>query len=271
MHSKQYRCPKPYRGKTVLVVGGFISASEITNELVQNGGRVYQSARDTKVDFREKAKHKNAEKVAMVVGFTLQDNNETKPRRDPTILDDNRPIPGRACLQDGRVIEDIHNVIIATGYLTTFSFLGPLLEQLDTALQDIDKTVVITADGRTVHNLHKDIFYFPNPSLAFIGVSHFASTFSLYNFQAQILVVVFSSKVWLPPKTDMRAEQRRRKDRLLLGTILNSIFLLDDFVISRLMRWANKDLVSGGHELLPGPDPQWWGAFRKERRCPATS
>lgn len=263
-HSKQYRSPTPYRGRTVLVLGAFISAMEITNELVKNGARVYQSAKDTRADLRDKSKHENAEKVAMVAEFTLQGDNATQPAPGPTILDDDSPIPGKARLQDGRVIENIHDVIIATGYLTVFPFLGPLLEQPDTAPQDADGTVVTTADGRTVHNLHEDIFYIPDPTLAFIGVSHFASTFSLYDFQAQVLAAVFSGKVRLPPKSEMRAEQRRRKDRLLPGTILNSLFLLDNFVISRLMRWANKDLISGGHEPLPGPNPEWWDAFRKE-------
>ncbi|KAG6355741.1 hypothetical protein INS49_003706 [Diaporthe citri] len=245
-HAKQYRFPAPYRGRTVLIIGAHISALEIANELVKDGARVYQSARDTRADFRDKVNHENAEKVAMVAEFTLGGGNVAQRTLGPTTLDDDRPIPGKARLQDGRVIEEIHHVIIATGYLTVFPFLGPLLQQPDTtALQDADETVVTTADGRTVHNLHEDIFYIPDPTLAFIGVSHFASTFSLYDFQAQVLVVVFSGKVRLPPKAEMRAEQRRRKDRLLPGTVINSIFLLDDFVIGRLMRWANKDLVSG--------------------------
>lgn len=264
-HAKQYRIPTAYRGRTVLVVGASISALDIANELVKNGARVYQSAKDTRVDLRDKLNHENAEKVAMVAEFTVEGDNETESTPGSTILDEDSPIPGKARLQDGRVIEEIHDVLIATGYLTVFPFLGPLLQQPDTALQDADETVVTTADGRTAHNLHEDIFYIPDPSLAFIGVSHYASTFSLYDFQAQVLAVVFSGKVRLPPRAEMRAEQRRRKDRLLPGIVLNSIFLLDDFVIARLMRWANKDLVSGGHEPLPGPDAKWWDAFRKER------
>lgn len=264
-HAKQYRFPAPYRGRTVLVIGAHISALDIASELVKGGARVYQSARDTRADFRGKLNHENAERVAMVAEFTLEGDNGSQSTPGPTILDDDSSIPGKVRLQDGRVLEEIHDVIIATGYLTVFPFLGPMLQQPDTALQNADETVITTADGRTVHNLHEDIFYIPDPSLAFIGVSHFASTFSLYDFQAQILAAVFSGKVQLPPRAEMRAEQRRRKERLLPGAFINSIFLLDDFVIGRLMWWANKDLVSGGHEPLPGPDPKWWHAFRKER------
>lgn len=264
-HSKQYRIPDAYCGRTVLVVGAFISALEIANELVKNGARVYQSAKDTRVDFRVKLEHENAEKVAMVAEFTLDGGDGSQPEPGSTTLDDDSPIPGKARLQDGRIIEGIQHVIIATGYLTAFPFLDTLLQQPDTALQDADETVITTADGRTVHNLHEDIFYIPDPSLAFIGVSQYAVTFSLYDFQAQVLAVVFSGKVRMPPRVEMQAQQRRRKDRLLPGTILNSIFLLDDFVISRLMQWVNKDFVAGGHKPLSGPDTRWWDAFRKER------
>lgn len=267
VHSKQYRFPAPYRGRTVLVIGAHISALDIANELVNDGVRVYQSSRDTKVDLRERVNHENAEKVAMVAEFTLEGDDGVEPPPGPTILDDDSPVPGKTRLQDGRVLEDIHHVLIATGYITTFPFLGPSLEQPDTAPPDADETVVTTADGRTVHNLHEDIFYIPDPSLAFIGVSHFASTFPLYDFQAQVLAAVFSGKVRLPPGDEMRAVQKRRKDHVLPGTIVNSIFLLDDFVIGRLMRWANSDLEAGGHEPLLGPDRKWWGAFRKEREA----
>jgi hypothetical protein len=63
-------------------------------------------------------------------------------------------------------------------------------------LQDADEQVIITADCRTVHNLHEDIFYIPDP------------TFSLYDFQAQVLASVFAGRVRLPSKTAMEVEQK---------------------------------------------------------------
>lgn len=265
IHSKQYRTPTAYRGKTVLIIGAFISALEITNELVNNGARVYQSGRDTLVDFRSKMDHENAESVAMVAALTPAPDGRGLHTPAPQVLDDDSPIPGRAVLQDGRVLEGIHHVIISTGYLTEFPFLGPCLEQPFTAPQDADEKVVTTADGRTVHNLHEDIFYIPDPTLAFIGVSHFASTFSLYDFQAQVLAAVFAGRVRLPSEAAMKALQRRRKSRVVPGTLLNSIFLMDDLVIRRLLDWVNEDLTAAGLEPLTGPEPRWWDAFRMER------
>ncbi|KAI0383231.1 hypothetical protein F5Y04DRAFT_250891 [Hypomontagnella monticulosa] len=170
LHSKQYRTPEPYRGKTVLVIGGFISATEITNELVNNGAKVYESAKDSRADFRGQSNHENAEKVAMATEFTTVSNENGQSTSRPQGLDDDDPLPGKVVLQDGRVLENIHYVIIATGYHTTFPFLGPLLERPFMAFEDADETVIITSDGRTAHNLHKDIFYIPDLTLAFIGI-----------------------------------------------------------------------------------------------------
>ena len=260
-HSKQYRTPETFRGKTILVIGGFISSMEITRELTSNGAKVYESAKDTMFDFRDLVDHKSAEKVPMVTRFIIEADDEPKFGPSPRFLDDDTPIPGKVILEGGRVLENIHYVIIATGYLASYPFLGPILEQPSVSLQDADEKVIITSDCRTVHNLHEDIFYIPDPTLAFIGVTHFASTFSLYDFQAQVLAVVFAGRVRLPSEAAMKAEQKRRKSRVLPGTFLNSIFLLDDFVISRLLEWVNRDLLAGGFEPLRGPDSKWWDEF----------
>ncbi|KAH7407335.1 hypothetical protein BKA64DRAFT_619958 [Cadophora sp. MPI-SDFR-AT-0126] len=260
-HSKQYRTPDTFRGKTVLIIGGFISSMEITNELTSNGAKVYTSAKDTMFDFRDLVDHESAEKVPMATKFTTATDDGPRSVPSPRFLDSDIPIPGKVILEDGRVLEKIHHVIIATGYLTSYPFLGPTLEQPSIPLQDADEKVIITADCRTVHNLHEDIFYIPDPTLAFIGVTHFASTFSLYDFQAQVLASVFAGRVRLPSKTAMEVEQKRRKSLVLPGTFLNSIFLLDDFVIRRLLEWVNRDLVAGGLDPLQGPDPKWWEEF----------
>ncbi|KAI1758836.1 FAD dependent oxidoreductase [Hypoxylon sp. FL1150] len=265
LHAKQYRTPDQFQGKTVLVIGGFISAAEITNELVNNDAKVYECAKDTRVDFRGQSDHENTEKVAMAVKFTTVSTVNCQSPLSPQTLGNDDPIPGKVVLRDGRVLEGIHYAIIATGYHTTFPFLGPLLERPFMAPEDADESVIITSDGRTAHNLHEDIFYIPDPTLAFIGITHFTSTFSMYDFQAQVLAAVFAERVALPSMTAMQAEHRRRKNWVLPGTLLNSIFLLDDFVIHRMLRWVNEDLVARGFEPLQGPDRAWWEAFKTER------
>lgn len=273
-HTKQYRTAVPYRGKTVLVVGAHISALDITNELVGVAGKVYQSARPTETDFRSRVRRDGETKmemVAMVAEFTTSaDDDEAAEGAMP--LSDDLTIPAQVVLSDGRVLDDVDHILFATGYLTTFPFLGPVLEQPLTEPQDADEAVVITVDARTVHNLHEDIFYIPDPTLAFVGVTQYASTFSLFDIQALVLAAVWAGRGRLPSQAAMREEQRRRKDHLrrLPGALLNGVYLLDDFVIWRLLDWVNGDVTekeggSGRDNTLAGPDAEWWTAFRAER------
>lgn len=271
----------------MLLIGASISALEVANELAAGGGggatKVYLSARPSGLDCRDAVdvgKDETTEKVAMVAefgAFTDDDDDDEAgggggvplgPWEDADDDDDDRPIPARVVLQDGRVLEGIHHVLFGTGYLANFPFLGPALQQARTAPSDADETVVVTADGRMLHNLHEDIFYIPAPSLAFVGVTHFASEFSIQDLKAQVLAAVWAGRVRLPAPAAMRAEQARRK-RYLRGPgpfsrALNAVYLLDDFVIRRLLDWANRQLVEGGFDPIPGPDAEWWTAFRAE-------
>ncbi|KAI4860362.1 hypothetical protein F4820DRAFT_110547 [Hypoxylon rubiginosum] len=140
-------------------------------QLVNNGAKVYERAKDTRVDFRGRSNHENAEKVAMATEFTTVSNVYGQSTFSPQALNNNDPLPGKVVLQDGRVLENIHYVIIATEYHTTFPFLEPLLERPSVAFKDADERVIITSDGRAAHNLHEDIFYIPDPTLAFSTLS----------------------------------------------------------------------------------------------------
>lgn len=146
------------------------------------------------------------------------------------------------------------------------------MEQPGTEPRDADEAVVVTADARTVHNLHEDIFYIPDPSLAFIGISLYVSSFSMFDVQAQVLAAVWAGRARLPSRTAMVEEQRRRKSlvRLLPGMTLNGVYLLDDFVMRRLLDWVNAHAAEAGEGqnragTLTEPDAEWWAAFRAKR------
>lgn len=260
----------------MLLIGASISALEVANELAGGGGggaaKVYLSARPSGLDCRDAVRggaDETTEKVPMVAEFgVFADDEEAGGRAASGPLGDDEPIPARVVLQDGRVLEGIHHVLFGTGYLASFPFLGPALQQPGTAPEDADETVIITADAKMVHNLHEDIFYIPDPSLAFVGITHFASEFSIQDLKAQVLAAVWARRVRLPPPAAMRAEQARRKRQLQADRgpprALNGIYLLDDFVIWRLLEWANRHLADGGFDPIPGPDAEWWTAFRAE-------
>lgn len=265
----------------MLLIGASISALEVANELVADGGaaKVYLSARPSGIDCRGGVKGDDVgaktERVAMVAEFGGP-GDTSEPGGDisasPAPLHDDSPIPAAVVLQDGRSLDGIHHVIFGTGYLHSYAFLGPAFEQPQTAPRDADDAVVTTADARAVHNLHEDLFYIPDPTLAFAGVTHFASEFSMHDVKAQVLAAVWAGRARLPSPAAMRAEQARRKRHLWpevaapgdLPMALNAVYLLDDLVIRRLLDWVNPQLAAAGFEPLVGPNAAWWTAFRAE-------
>ncbi|KAI1774157.1 FAD/NAD(P)-binding domain-containing protein [Hypoxylon cercidicola] len=261
-HSKQYRTPTPFSNQTLLIIGAGVSAVDIAKETAPLGAKIIQSRRESKYDSLGSRLPEGVERHAMVAEFIL---NNTTTEMNPQLLGPGSAIPGKVLLEDGKVIEGIDHVIIATGYISSYPFLGEL-EQPRVRWQDADEKVVIT-DGKTTDNLYKDVFYIPNPSLAFIGVSHLVSTFSLFDFQAQVVSTVFAGQAHLPAQSIMRQEHRERKARFKPGDRFHSMFAAEDAYIDKVLSWVNGDLVKAGLQPLPGMDEEWHAGYKvlKER------
>ncbi|KAH9909642.1 MFS general substrate transporter [Xylariomycetidae sp. FL2044] len=219
-HSKRYRTPAPFSGKTVLIIGAGASAMDVSKEVIGVGGRAYQSRRSSRFDLRGS---EAVEKVAMVSEFLTP----AAVAKAAVELEDAEAIPGRVKLEDGQVLENIDFVVVATGYITSYPFLGELQQPSVDFYHAEDKTL-ITSDGYATHNLHKDVFYIPDPTLAFIGVSHYVSTFSLFDFQARVLARVFAGQAQLPCASRMKEEQRERKAQFKEGDKFHSLLLRED-------------------------------------------
>lgn len=123
-------------------------------------------------------------------------------------LANNDAISGTVTLDSGQKLCDIHRVILCTGYHVSFPFMRQFHAD-GVKASDADERVLVT-DGEQTHNLHKDIFYIPDPTMAFVGVPYHIATFSFFEFQAVALAAVFA--VWspLPPEAEMRAEYQER-------------------------------------------------------------
>ena len=119
----------------------------------------------------------DAERVAAVTRFIV--NGEGQPT-------------GEVELADGRVLSGIDRVVLATGYITSYPFLGPALQAPNTPASSADDRVIVTADGCLTHNLHEDMFYIPDPTLIFVGVPYHISTFSLFDFQGEVAARVLA-------------------------------------------------------------------------------
>jgi hypothetical protein len=112
-------------------------------------------------------------------------------------------------------------------------------------------------DGTQRHNLHKDIFYIPDPSLIFVGVPYFTATFTLFEFQAMVVAKVLSGKVILPNESLMGAEYRKRVEEKGFGKAFHSLREREVEYVDELLAWANEDLEKQGLERLKGHTEVW--------------
>jgi hypothetical protein len=166
----------------------------------------------------------------------------------------NDPLPGIITLKDGTKLCDIHHVILATGYHVSLPLLAHLHSDLDP--EDADDKVLVT-DGTQYHNLHKDIFYIPQPTLAFIGVPYFTATFTLFEFQAIVLAQVLSGHASLPAENEMREEYKKRVEEKGYGKPFHSLRDGEVEYVNELLAWVNPQLEEKGLAPLKGHTESW--------------
>ena len=232
-HSKGYRTPSHFKRRNVLLIGASVSSTDIARELGPVANTIYQSHRNGAFDLPASILPENALRIAEVVSF---DN----PKSDTTIVNDYDPLPVTVTLKSGQTLCGIHDIIICTGYHITVPFL-PELHSDDTPAAEASPTVLVT-DGTQLHNLHKDIFYIPDPSLLFIGVPYFTATFTLFEFQAMVAAKVIAGKVKLPNEAAMRKEYEERVALKGHGKAFHSLREREVEYVNELLGWANPQL-----------------------------
>jgi cation diffusion facilitator CzcD-associated flavoprotein CzcO len=244
IHSKQYRDPTPYKDQTVLVVGCGVSAMDISRELGRYAKRVYQSARGGQRDLPATLLLENATRVGPVERFeVIEETTSTK---------------GTVVLKDGTIIEGIDRMIIATGYIKSYPFLSDLHDDTLPA-EKAGPRLLVSSEGTMTHNLHKDIFYIEDPTLTFVGVPYHTATFSLFDFQSQVVARVLSGKAQLPPAEEMRALYVRRVQEKGVGRDFHSLAgeTDEEDYVRELVQWVNEDAAKLGYEPMKGHTEEW--------------
>lgn len=263
IHSKQYRKAEKFRGKNLLIIGAGVSSVDICRELGGVANKIFQSVRGGAFDLPATLLPEAAERVSEVSSYVVDSRFSNGL---PLAPDDH--IPGSVVLKDGRTISDIDYVILATGYITSYPFLSQLHSDTLPATE-AGPDLLVTADGEMVHNLHKDIFYITDPTLAFVGVPYYIATFSLFDFQSQIVARVFAGRATLPAEAKMRDEYRARLEERGLGRTFHSLRLPGQEVayVKDLVDWANQDAKDLGVEGMQGHSQAWLDAHEalKER------
>jgi hypothetical protein len=119
--------------------------------------------------------------------------------------------------------------------------------------------------------LHKDIFYIADPTLAFVGLPYYTSTFTLFEFQAMALAAVFAGRASLPSVDAMRAEYRAKLLAKGCGRAFHSLKGVQVAYVDDLLGWVNADAEARGWRRLEGHTEQWrrdraeFDAFIRER------
>ncbi|ORX93343.1 pantothenate transporter [Clohesyomyces aquaticus] len=266
-HSKGYRKPEEVLGKNFLLIGGSVSATDIARELGPHAQTIYQSHRNGAFDLPPSLLPENAIRVDQILSF------DAPPRREDSnssSINGNRtePVPATITLKSGRKLCDIHHVIICTGYHMTVPFLSHLhsLTQSHSANslpEDVDEKLLVT-DGTQFHNLHKDIFYIPDPSLIFIGVPFFTATFTLFEFQAMVIAKVVSGRAKLPAQEKMREEYRKRVGEKGYGKNFHSLKHREVEYVNEILGWVNEELRGKGEGELKGHSEVWMEAKEEQ-------
>ncbi|EGX93787.1 dimethylaniline monooxygenase, putative [Cordyceps militaris CM01] len=255
MHSKQYRRPERFCDKVILMIGGGVSSVDIAKDMTA-ARHIYQSTRNSGFDLDPRMLPKNASRVAEVVSLQVDDTDH--------VLGDDEPLPVSATMSDGQVLRGLDFIVCCTGYHISLPFF-PHHHDDNMRLQDANDVILVT-DGTQVHNLHKDIFYIPDPTLAFAGLPTYTFTHSVFDFQAITIAQVFSGVVDLPKQTDMRAEYEDKVKQVGLGKQFHSLLSKEEVYVNDLVLWMNKARTGRGLVPIDGFSANWFAAKEQLRK-----
>lgn len=257
-HSKGYRDARRYADKTVLLVGAGVSSMDIAKEIVRAGGKVVQSSRGGTFDLPAGMLPDRA--ARRVEGISSLIYHEKRGQ-----LAESEPLPATILLRNGETLSQIDYIILCTGYITSYPFLPEKHTDILPA-QYVTDHVLVSKEGDMTHNLHKDIFYIPDPTLAFVGVPYHISTFSLFDLQAQVVARVFAKEARVPPEERMRVEYRERVVEKGLGREFHSLRAENAEIeyAQDLVDWVNGDL-GPGIEPMRGHTEAWLAGHRLQR------
>ncbi len=123
---------------------------------------------------------------------------------------------------------------------------------------------VLVTDGDSVHNLYRDVFYIPDPTLTFIGVSINTATFSFFEYQAISIARVFSGKARLPSLEGCRAEYRAQVSERGNGKFLHLLGKEGEIkYVQETVEWLNREAEVYGVEKIEGHSQAWHEVSRQ--------
>ncbi|WVQ94357.1 hypothetical protein IAU59_001436 [Kwoniella sp. CBS 9459] len=253
LHSQGYRKPETYAGKTVLIVGAGTSGMDIARDLSDHAGKILISARISSSApagyqaFRQAQRSRGTEKTV--------DLEEIKAFKTPVA--GGRVQDGEIEFIDGKVVKGIDHIIFCTGYQYSYPFLSQYHRDPGSVATVHDIEPLVTC-GDQVLNLYRDVFYIPDPTLTFIGISVNTSSFSFFEYQSISIARVFTGKARLPNQEQQRealagvvAKKGKGKFRHFMGQEGEREYVRDT------VEWINKNAEWSGAQKIEGHSAEW--------------
>lgn len=134
----------------VLLIGAGVSSVDIAKEISPFATQIYQASRSGDFDLPVTALPDNASRVSHVKSFEILESARVAD-------DGGQKLPVSVQLDSGDRIYDLDYVVLCTGYSFSLPFLPQLHDDVR-SFQEADETVLVTREGRQIHNLHKGEF-----------------------------------------------------------------------------------------------------------------
>ncbi|KAI9137235.1 hypothetical protein BKA69DRAFT_1099029 [Paraphysoderma sedebokerense] len=181
LHSKFYRRPDSFKGKSVIVVGGGPSGCDISREITPLSSSTYMSVKNPEMMIAATKDPDSMFMVSTLPNFSILPDIKFISSSTVTFVD------GSSKIIDG--------IVFATGYKYTYPFLFKYAET---------NNLSITDDGQSVMNLYKQMIYIPDPTLVFIGLPMKVSPFVTIEYQIRYICKLFTRQIHLPEPEAMK-------------------------------------------------------------------
>ena len=192
IHSKAYRKPEAFKNKKVLIIGNSASGVDIAAQISRFCEQPLLLSSRSESIFAQGAAWKDVPEIAeFIFPDTLEDT------MGPCADDQYRAVR----FIDGSIETHIDAVIFATGYFFSFPFLS-----------NLDPPII--ADGFRTRDVYQHIFHIEHPTLAFPVLNLKIVPFPLAETQCAAIARVWSGRLSLPSKNEMRDwEKETVRDR----------------------------------------------------------
>ncbi|KAJ7289100.1 FAD/NAD-P-binding domain-containing protein [Mycena rebaudengoi] len=214
-HSQSYRHPERYAGKTVLIVGGSISATQIGRSIFPFAHRVFASVRESKRHDRVKEIVKFADQIEVVPEISFFEPLDANAKGIQS---------GRIHLVNGTILQGLDMIILATGYRA--------------------KSFHPDVNPVTQENLHWTGHYIRDPTLAYSLVRPWTHG----RYQSAGFAKVWTGRARLPNQQQMWKEYKSYD----FGSPLD--VFPQEALVRKYVAWLNAEALElGGQFVEPLP------------------